>query len=383
MTYKSMVKAVISDYSKSDFIDETTNAKAIGTFVMQYDETDWQFLKRMASHFYTSLVAVSSLNYPTFYFGLPKDRNKGKLEVSQYLVKKRMADYQTASEYKVPGVSEQDYTVYEVVTSKTLEPGDEVSFRSRKLVVGKAVIAIKEGLLTQTYELYPRPGLRLKKEYNEAIIGASIQASVLQVRKDTVRAKLDMDDQEDPSTDYWFPYSTIYASEDNTGWYCMPEQGDSIRIYFPSKKEHQGYAISSVRRSAPAAAVPAKQQATTGKSNASPKSGAAPKSGSSAGKADLMADPDNKTFRTKYGKEILLAKDRIVISANGMSITVSDSQGISIVSNKSVTISAGQDISMSSSTIQIEAKKIELSGNENTIVLEDKVSIEGSEIKMN
>ncbi|MDY8026359.1 hypothetical protein UYY96_27830, partial [Paenibacillus polymyxa] len=166
-----------------------------------------------------------------------------------------------------------------------------------------------------------------------------------------------------------------YASADNTGWYCMPEDGDSIRIYFPSYKEEEGYAISSVKR---------EPQPSTGKSSAT--SGHATASTSSAGSKsssalsaaapapDRMADPAIKTLRTKYGKEIMLAPDQIVISGNGMSIAINDKTGIDIVSGKNVSISAASDIVMSSGNIQLSAGKIELSGKGNTITLDDKTT---------
>lgn len=96
-----------------------------------------------------------------------------------------------------------------------------------------------------------------------------------------------------------------------------------------------------------------------------------------------MADPAIKTLRTKYGKEIMLAPDQIVISGNGMSIVINDKTGIDIVSGKNVNISAGSDIVLASSSIQLSAGKIELSGKGNTITLEDTTTLSGTEIKMN
>ncbi|WP_314304791.1 contractile injection system protein, VgrG/Pvc8 family [Brevibacillus parabrevis] len=376
MTYANLVKTVLSAYGKADFIDSVTKGKTLGTFIMQYEETDWQFLKRMASRFYTGLVPATTFPLPKFFFGLPSGQDKGKLTAGHYTVHKRVGEFQSDSENKIPGINEQDYTVYEVESEQVLEVGNEVQFKNRPLVVGEAVSEIKDGILTHTYKLFPRKGMYRKKLYNHAIIGASIQGRVLQIQNDNVRAKLDMDDQQDQSTAYWFPYSTIYTSENQTGWYVMPEVNDQIRIYFPSKKEEDGIAISSVLKDIPDAKPDAKK-----KSGGS--GGGAAAAGGSGGKNDRMKDPAVKTFRTKYGKEIVLAPDKIVISAGEMSITISDKHGISIVSNQNVNITAGQDINMSGSTIHINAQKIELTGKGNTITLEDKIEMKGSEIKMN
>lgn len=350
---------------------------------MQYDETDWQFLKRMASHFYSPLIPAVGYGVPKFYFGLPMGLSKGEIQSTNYKVTKRVADFQTASENHIPGVRDADFIQYEVETEKLLEPGYEVTFQGHKLIVAEVLTEMKDGVLTHTAKLSPRSGLRPIKDYNRSIIGASIQGKVLSVRRDKVRAQLDMDDQQDPNTDYWFPYSTIYASADNTGWYCMPEDGDSIRIYFPSYKEEEGYAISSVKREP----QPSGGKSTTPGHATASASSAGSKSSSALSAAapapDRMADPAIKTLRTKYGKEIMLAPDQIVISGNGMSIVINDKTGIDIVSGKNVSISAASDIVMSSGNIQLSAGKIELSGKGNTITLDDKTTFSGTEIKMN
>ncbi|MDN8592796.1 hypothetical protein B2I21_18470 [Chryseobacterium mucoviscidosis] len=409
LSYKNLVRKIISPYEGSDVIDFATDGRKIGDFVMQYEETDWQFIKRMASHFYTGVVPDTASGKPKFYFGLPEGQYKGELQASHYTATKRIADFRSAKENKVPGAKDPDYIVYEADSRQWFEVGNEVEFKSKKWIVGEAKTRFIDSLLNHTYSLFPAEGLRYKKSYNTSIIGASIQASVLQVKGDKVRAKLDMDEQQDESTAYFFPYSTIYASENNTGWYCMPEVNDSIRIYFPSKKEEDGIAISSVKRQDPESVPAVPKQVSTaspaaGKGSASGQSGGSPSgsnrnssgAGGSVGRTssvnrvapppvpeDRMGNPDIKTFRTKYGKEIMLAPDKIVISAGGMYITVSDENGIEIVSDQNVSITAGQDVVMSGQTIRIAGEKVELTGKGNTITLEEELKMHGAEIKMN
>jgi hypothetical protein len=311
LTYTSLIESIMGDYPHGETMDVVSAKQPIGTFIMQYDETDWQFLKRMASHFYSPLVPAVGYGVPKFYFGLPMGLSKGEVKASNFTVTKRVGAYQTAADNHIPGVKDIDFIQYITTTGKLLEPGYEVTFQGHLLLVAEVITEMKDGLLIHTCKLSPRSGLRPIKDYNRSIIGASIQGNVLSVRGDKVLAVLDMDGQEDPNTDYWFPYSTIYASADNTGWYCMPEEGDNIRIYFPSYREEEGYAISSVKRTplpaanAASAAVPVAAAASSGP-QASSLSAAAPA-------PDRMTDPAIKTLRTKYGKEIMLAPDQIVI----------------------------------------------------------------------
>ena len=96
-----------------------------------------------------------------------------------------------------------------------------------------------------------------------------------------------------------------------------------------------------------------------------------------------MADPAVKTLQTKYGKKIVLAPDKIVISSGGMSIIVSDSEGITIKSDKDISITAGGELVLSSQMLQLSGDKIELTGKGSTLSLEEDILLSGSEIKMN
>ena len=68
---------------------------------------------------------------------------------------------------------------------------------------------------------------------NKKIIGASMKGNVTAVKKDTVKVVLMEDETGGWAGQKWFAYSTIYSSPDGTGWYCMPEKGDSVRLIFP------------------------------------------------------------------------------------------------------------------------------------------------------
>ncbi|WP_180361824.1 hypothetical protein [Paenibacillus sp. BGI2013] len=94
-----------------------------------------------------------------------------------------------------------------------------------------------------------------RKRYNSRLVGASISLHIMGVVRDEVKVQLDCDQEWSLATANLFPYSTMYASDDQTGWYCMPEQGDSIRLYFPNAREAGGIALSSVRKKIPEEAM--------------------------------------------------------------------------------------------------------------------------------
>ncbi|PZM63391.1 hypothetical protein [Paenibacillus dendritiformis] len=86
MSYAGLVRSVLSYYVDSDFINYASEGDVLGTLVMQYEETDWQFLKRMASRFYTGLMPAAAFNTPKLFFGLPDNQHKGELKAVNYTV---------------------------------------------------------------------------------------------------------------------------------------------------------------------------------------------------------------------------------------------------------------------------------------------------------
>lgn len=121
-----------------------------------------------------------------------------------------------------------------------------------------------------------------------------------------------------------FSYATVYSSETGTGWYCMPEIGDTVRVYFPSDRERNAYAISSVHLDV---------QIDHSRSN-----------------------PEIKSISNAQNKQVVFAPDGIMIqNTENMYVMLSDTNGIeiksdlpiSIHSDTNVTISANQDIEIS------------------------------------
>lgn len=360
MAYSQLVDQVVQDYDGADVMDAASNGAAIGRVVLQYRETDWELLKRLASHFHTGLVPAVAFDTPRVHFGVPDLGFKGEVNAYHYRVHKRMELYQESVRGLVPELSESDCIFYEVETDQVFEIGMEVTFDRQRLVVYEVRVSMLDGLLKYTYLLATRQGLSRRKQYNMAIVGASLQGKVIAVTKDKIKAHLNIDPAQDAGKAFWFPYSTIYASEDNAGWYCMPENGDDVRIYFPTHKEEDAIAVSSVPK---------------------PKSEAGAAGGSGS---DPMEDPSIKTIKTKNGKMIVLAPDHILITGDGVSITLSDADGISIVSSKNVTLKAAEEVTMTSKKITISAQeKIELTCKASSVVLEDRVDVKGTQVHNN
>jgi len=381
MPYTELINKCIADQPGADFMDHVTKGASIGSFTMQYLETDWEFLKRMASRFHTGLVPDTIHSAPKFYFGVPFQAGAvQKIDAINYRVKKAIGNFLISSKNHLDSITDSDYMYYEVESTQLFKIGNEVTFQAKKLYVYKIVSKLKNGLLKHIYTLTPKNGFSVHTTYNQAIIGASIQGKVIDVAGDKIRIHVDFDEGQEKSTAYWFPYSTIYASEDNTGWYFMPELSDNVRIYFPSNREDEGIAISSVTKAPPQSGA---MLAATNPTSQGGGGSATPPEDSRQDPV-RMADPDVKTLRTKHGKQILLAPDRIVISGGGLMISLMDDNGISIISDKNINLKATDKVVINAKQIMINAnEKIEMTCKENSIKMEDKMEIKGTEVRAN
>ena len=74
-SYSEVIEAVISGYPGS-YYGQIPPDRQTGTVILQYDETDWEFLRRLASHFNTVLVAEASGKGPRFWFGVPQNESE-------------------------------------------------------------------------------------------------------------------------------------------------------------------------------------------------------------------------------------------------------------------------------------------------------------------
>lgn len=97
-------------------------------------------------------------------------------------------------------------------------------------------------------------------------------------------------------------------------------------------------------------------------------------------------NPDEKSWKNKQGKEVLFTPETLVLRNNkGMSIEISDVEGIKIVSDKKIILQAAEDINVNSeSGLQLSAaESMLLSQGGASIQMNDSITIGGGKIYMN
>lgn len=91
-TYYSLLREVIGNDGILT-IQENLKDKEKSQVAVQYKETDWEFMKRMASHMYAPVCPNISIGKTGVYIGFPQGNSIDE-EVSTYKIKKNLSEYQ-------------------------------------------------------------------------------------------------------------------------------------------------------------------------------------------------------------------------------------------------------------------------------------------------
>ncbi|MED1798054.1 HNH endonuclease [Brevibacillus porteri] len=357
MSYASLLDEITKDYPGSDYLDHASNGAPLGTIAIQYQETDWQFLKRLASRFGSILVAEAVADTPKFWFGLPEGRT-AQLTDASYTVSKRLSPYmETTENGYAAGMSENDFLTYEVESGQVLQLGDRVNYQGKELVVAGSTTRIDHALLIHTYQLMPEAGIRQNPIRNDDICGAALEGKIIDIQKDTVKIHLNIDPKQPKAEASWFPYATVYSAEGNSGFHCMPQMGDSVKLYFSTPDEEGAMAVSSVR-----------------------------KGGGSTAKT---GNPGIKYWGTNFGKELMMGGKELVLTAKeseegNIFIKLHEEDGIEIHSMHPIVFSSEKDMEITSDTkVEIKAKEaIYLMCSTSSMILDGEVDLQAPKIEM-
>ena len=355
LSYHDMVKSILSEYSHGAVIDTASQGTAIGTMQLQYYETDWNYIKRMASHFNEGIVPNCTMNGAKIYFGVPTGINIGKIEDHKYHITKNLAEYRKASNNTNKKVTEKDSTVIHITTGQNYQIGDKGTFNGARLYIRRKEVNMSRGILRFQYEFSTKNGMSCPTIFNEKMTGVSVKGKVLERVRDHLKIHLEIDKKQDRETAWLFPYATMYASEGNSGWYCMPEENDTVLVYFPDTDAGNAVGTSSVR--------------VQGSPN------------------DKIDNPQVKYFRTADGKEVMFSPEEIVItcSDNAIFINMDQNSGITISSSENITISSDKEIRIEAEeeiTISAE-EQIDITCKSSEIKIDGDINIRGDEVRIN
>ena len=286
MGVHQLVSEVMKTYIGSDYKIHVPDVP-IGELIFQYEETDWEFLKRFLSKYNEMLYSDTTFPDIRFEAGLSPHPEAYCWDALPFVLSQ---DLDKFVELKVNGMDQltgSQNTMFEVASYDVVTIGSQVIYKGSPWFVESTERIMENGLLKSVYRLRQREGLKVLPYFNQNITGVSIDGTISGVQRDRVQVEMEIEAGDGGSERYWFPFSTVAASSDGSGWYCMPEAGESVRVYFPTDDEKEAYVVTAIKSHEPDAGNP----------------------------NDPMGNPNVRNIETAQGNQVQFTEEGVVIAA--------------------------------------------------------------------
>ena len=235
MSYREVIDDLLKSTEKASFL-YFADEKKLDKPVIQYQETDFSFAVRIASHQNTCIYPDIAEPAPRIYYGLRKGEDRGELSVNNYQM--------GMESYFNKKTSKKDALLfYEITCGEDYNIGDCVLFNRTKLRVCTKKGTLEKGLLYFTYILAKEAWTWHSKIYNTLFPGVSIEATVLKCQQEYIKLHLAIDPVQDEKEAYFFLWKP------NTGnlMYCMPDVGTKVYLNVAGRDEGDAHAVSCIR----------------------------------------------------------------------------------------------------------------------------------------
>lgn len=161
--------------------------------MVQYRETDWQFIKRMAGCMGLGVYCDESVEGMGINIGLSATGTKADFDAATYQSKVDEAYYHGWREEGIPKV---EFLYYQVESYRNYTIGDYAYYKGQKRYIFRKEAEWKDGVLLFRYRLGGEYRFRKRKEYNRRLAGLSLAGKIIKTEKETVYIRLDIDGNE-------------------------------------------------------------------------------------------------------------------------------------------------------------------------------------------
>jgi len=343
-TYDDVINTCLQEVG-AQFIMREKQGSPTEQFTVQYQESDWSFIKRLAHRLGVIVAPEFKTQGKKLYVGLDQNGRVQDITTDNYTMSNSIPNKDSLVHY--------EQGVYHIQTRAIYELGGAVKLQGRKLFVSEVDSSLVGGELVHNYTLCTfKPAYERPLQF-EQVKGISMRASVIDVSRDQVQVTIHEDENQGSSGERWFDYATVYSTPDGTGWFAMPEVGDEARILFPNADESGAYVASSVHL-----------ETSGGRTN-----------------------PDHKSWKNKQNKEVLFTPNFLKLTNNnGLSVELDDSEGITVKSNQGIFIEADGQLLLNSKNDSITVygdRNVMVQQGAAQIKMKDAIDIAGGKINMN
>lgn len=251
-TYDDVIQERMDGIDGQYINEDKKKDEPIEKFTLQYNETRWEFIKRLVSRHNEGLlpdITTSSMNY---WIGMPNGRSAKTVEKTPFeSIRKPRVIKTHIDNKKITDADEQSFFCYRLLHRlDAFLLGDMVQFEnlSWRIIEIDSYLDAKEAVLRHNYLCIVEEGCKQPLLHNTQIRGLSLEGITIDRRKDFSKVHLYTIDEEQPiDTASWFRYCTYYTAGSDQGWCAMPELNDELSLHFPTIEENDCFLLDSTQ----------------------------------------------------------------------------------------------------------------------------------------
>ncbi|MCL2865841.1 MAG: phage late control D family protein [Lachnospiraceae bacterium] len=238
LRYGDVINRVIEE-DNARFIWRMESDRTINKPFIQYQETNWQFIKRLATYFECPIQASVLSERPDFYFGIREGRLQRLRE--EWIVERGVSNayYESGAYEKGMLANAFCYVISEQRSSWQI--GDFIQRNNQRLVLVHQKVMFEQGELIFMNTFGAEGFLYRRKAGVGSLAGLSLQGMIRKVEKESVYIQLNIDEVEGAD----FPWGWV-PEVGNTA-YIMPEVGSRVVLTLPTNDEKDGIATQLLR----------------------------------------------------------------------------------------------------------------------------------------
>lgn len=308
MSYEQAIRRVLESYGHLKAFCSEKAQETLNEPVIQYGETDWEFLLRLGSHLHIPVYADCVSGGRVLCFGVEEGVHVN-IEGNDYHA--GISEKYHEADERRDSVTRKDYLYYRITCDENYRIGDEINAGAYRFIIFKKSAELIHEQLEFTYWAGGCGNLYIPYIGHDRLVGMEFSGTVADTQAEKVRIRLKIDEPYE-GADYewdWGPPSGNIL-------YAMPERESSVRLCFGSETASEGITTSNIRDS-----------------------------------SGNMLEWQNRTFMTGAGKRTEFYPERLAFQSGNGQIALSDGKAIAFTGMDKLEIIA-------SGTIQLAAANI-------------------------
>nr|WP_289707485.1 hypothetical protein [Enterocloster clostridioformis] len=228
-TYGEAVREMV-EADGGQLIRNRESDKEINAPVIRYEETTWQFAKRMGERLGICIIPDVETGKPNLWFGMRNGKEVPVLPDGQCHIQMRCIGKEIGSRFMVEGRS-----FYKI--------GDRMEYFGQNVTVMEVEGIFGHGELTFKYILEDHGVRQPNPTKEDHPAGLGFWGIIKKVKGESVTLALDIDNGQETG-DYFYPW----YPETGNALYAMPETGARALLYFCCAGEQEGAVIHCLNK---------------------------------------------------------------------------------------------------------------------------------------